>query len=349
MNRNINEHMPRRLQRRLEREAPKEQSELKRVWKVLGEHPPLPVEVPDTHAAWGELAEKIDAPADGAEPAPSYQHRSRRHARAPRRNRREGRHGWRRIAPLALVVIVGIGGLLWQLPVRVSAPPGEHRVVVLPDGSTAQLNSGTTLTYRRSFSILPFVQARRRVVQLHGEAFFHVQRAATRPFVVETFNARIAVLGTRFNVRADEHMHQTHVTLVTGRVRVASQKPQDQPIVLSHPGESSRVRGLARAPSAPQPSNLERVLSWRRDGFAVSNLPLEAIFARLEHRYDLQLTLHASAAAADSMTLYYPTRTSVETILHDICVAKGLKYRSTSRGYEVYRATQKDGLPRAIR
>jgi ferric-dicitrate binding protein FerR (iron transport regulator) len=235
----------------------------------------------------------------------------------------------------SVLLLIAAGALFWRQPATITASAGEHVVATLPDGSTVELNSGTTLSYPRRFSTWLLVPADHRVVRLQGEAFFDVKPAA-RPFIVETFNARIEVLGTQFNVRAraDHDTGETQVTLAKGRVRIqAAERPADA-VTLAEAGQTSRVQ----ASSTPTPSRavgIDRALAWRQQGFAVSDWPLPAILAELERRYDLRITVRGTVVHGDSMTLYYPRHTEAETIIHDIAVAKGLAYRATSRGFEI--------------
>jgi len=330
---NSPESLPPALREQLDRERPDERDELERVWHLLGETAPPDVESPDSDAAWEALQQQLDA-----SDASSARERTAPDRSAVHRSRR--RSVWRRWAgAAALLLAAAVAGVLfWQRPVRLSTAPGEHRSVTLPDGSTAELNSGTTLSYQRGFGILPLLSSERRTVTLQGEAFFDV-REGERSFVVNTFSARVRVLGTRFNVRARPKTStpETRVTLADGRVRVAAQDSARETVTLTEEGQSSRVAETTQSPTAPQATSMARVLAWRQQGFAVSNQPLTTIFDRLERLYGVRLALRAAPATTDSMTLFYPQRTDVKTILHDICVAQDLKFRSTSRGYEIYR------------
>jgi transmembrane sensor len=201
-----------------------------------------------------------------------------------------------------------------------------------------ELGGGSALSYRRGFTALPFVPAARRSVTLRGEAFFDVV-PGSRPFVVQTFNARVEVLGTRFNVRAwqDGLARETRVTLVEGRVQVAGAQAEAGAVVLARPGQATRVRGAAAQPAAPQQAAMDYVLAWRQGGFAITEAPLAAVFAELERRFGVTIELRDPLAEADSLTLFFPQPEGVEAILDDICTAKGLRYRPSSRGYVVYR------------
>ena len=321
MNRDEERYIPEELRDRLAEERADEQVDLERVWHMLGDVELTGAEAPSAEDTWAAIQDQME---EGAR---------RRDDRAPRAH--QHRRSWRTWGAVAagMLLLVLAGALFWRQPVQVTASSGEHITTTLPDGSTVELNSGTTLSHRRSFSAWPFVPAAQRGVQLRGEAYFDVQRGA-RPFVVETFNARIDVLGTQFNVRArsEGEGSATHVTLAEGRVRIRAAAHPDTAVVLDEAGQSSRVAASAPSPTAPQTRDVNRALAWRQRGFAVSDWSLAAIFDELERRYSVRITVRAPA---DSMTLYYPQRTDVETIIHDIAVAKGLSYRATSRGFEI--------------
>jgi len=75
------------------------------------------------------------------------------------------RYGRYAAAAVALIVI-GVAILL--IPQSVEAPFGEMAVVSLPDGSTAELNSGSVIQFNRLFGIT------NRKISLNGEAYFAV-------------------------------------------------------------------------------------------------------------------------------------------------------------------------------
>lgn len=319
MNRGDQQDIPENLRDRLAEEPSDEREELEQVWYMLGSVVLSDDESPSAHDTWQAVRARIG-------PKPAEVRPARKHQR---------RRTWAVVAA-GVVLLVVAGALFWRQPMTVEALAGERTVATLPDGSTVELNSGTKLSYAPRFNIWPFVPADRRVVQLQGEAFFNVQ-SADRPFVVETFNARIEVLGTQFNVRAraDRDTGKTRVTLAEGRIRVRASAQPGEVVTLTKPGQESSVQATA-TPTPPHAVGIDRTLAWRQQGFAVSDWPLTAIFDELERRYDVPITVRARMALADSMTLYYPQHTEVETIIRDIAVSKGLTYRrTTSQGYEI--------------
>jgi ferric-dicitrate binding protein FerR (iron transport regulator) len=74
----------------------------------------------------------------------------------------------------------------------VTVGTGQQLSVVLPDGSQAKLNSGTTISYNT------FLWKLSPKVKLEGEGYFYGKH--TKGFDVATKAGEVTVLGTRFNV-----------------------------------------------------------------------------------------------------------------------------------------------------
>ena len=324
--------------------SPEERAALERVWALLGDAdaPGAPaVTAAETEAAWQRLQARIDS-------APTSPARSRASGdRAPARPSRQRRR-W--LVPTALAAVVAfVGSFLawqsWAAPVTAEAS-GEALAVALPDGSTATLAPGASLTYRRGFGALVGAPASRRVA-LVGEGFFDVETAAA-PFVVETFNARVEVLGTRFNVRAHWREEATRVAVEEGRVRVraggeAVELGAGEGSVVAVPPEAS---GEA-VPTAPEATDVERALAWREGGLALTAVPLAAAFEAVERRYGVEITLGRGVPTGADVTAFYASAPDVRTVLGDLCAAHGLRFRATSRGFEV--TADPDARPRVSR
>lgn len=334
MNRDEQSSIPDELRDRFEQEASAEQEDLERVWHLLGAAEPSDEDAPSADESWTAIRARITS-SSTTNNRPSSDHRP---ADRPARSHRaaSSRRTWGITIAAGLLILMIAGAWFWKQPAVITAPPGEHVTATLPDGSTVELNSGTSLSHSRDFNAWPFVPAAQRTVHLEGEAFFDVQ-PGERPFIVETFNARVEVLGTSFNVRAraDTDAEETRVTLTSGRLRIRAAQRPDSAVLLTEAGQSSRVTASLPAPTDPEPVRIEQALAWRQQGFAVSDWPLSTIFTELERRYNTTIIVTPRTALSDSMTLYYPQHTDVETIIHDIAIAKDLTYRATSQGYRI--------------
>lgn len=313
-------------------------SDLEGIWNVLDRAAPPASSIPDKEETWQAVRRHLEAAAP-SEPerretdrAPSRPHASRR---------RFGRRLWPWGSALALVVVLLVSVWWWTTPVTVTAPPGGSISRTLPDGSTVELNSATQISYPRTLSSLPFLETEERRVNLQGEAYFEVE-PGDRSFVVETPTALIEVVGTAFSVRSRaSEDHETQVALTEGQLRVESHA-RDKTRVNIRPGEVVRVDEQA-GPTVVRDTSIDRIMAWRRGGFAVTARPLPEIIRALERRFGRSLTLHRSvpeATRSNPLTLYYSDSASLEVILHDICMARNLTYRSTSDGFVLMQAQE---------
>jgi len=343
MSRNSDAPLPPSLRDRLQEED--DASSLEAVWRLLGRIDELETNAsPNPEEAWTAIRSRrptVASEADHSTPEETVDESARQRSETgPSRSRRPAsspprHHRWRRWAgSIAVVLCVVALGLWWgRQSVSVSAAPGEKKTATLPDGSTVEMNSGTTLSYRRGFTAWPFVEAERRRVQLEGEAFFAVEDA-NRPFVVHTFNAEVLVEGTDFNVKARPDRASTDVTLTEGRVRVKARNAPSRSVTLDEPGEASRVVGAEEAPRSPRRVDVDPVLAWRDRGFAATDEPLSAVLRELERRYDTTIRLDDSVNRTNrSVSVYYSEPAKLEHILQDISTALDLSFESTSQGY----------------
>ncbi|WP_152974931.1 FecR family protein [Pseudomonas sp. RIT-PI-q] len=115
----------------------------------------------------------------------------------------------------AVLLMVGLVALqtpwLDRLRADYATGTGEMRRVELADGSELQLNTDTAVQIRMD-------AGERHVRLLRGEAWFVVTKDAARPFIVESGNGRVRVVGTQFSVAQRED--QTRVQVAEGRVEV---------------------------------------------------------------------------------------------------------------------------------
>ena len=91
-----------------------------------------------------------------------------------------------------------------------AAAYGETKAVTLPDGSTARLNSHSSITY-------PADMSSSRAVSFSGEVYFNVKSTADRQhFTVSGDYGTVLVTGTEFNLK---HRNNTfEATLVEGSI-----------------------------------------------------------------------------------------------------------------------------------
>lgn len=100
----------------------------------------------------------------------------------------------------------------------ISTDVGKDYKIILPEGTIAHLNSGSSLKFPSIFS------NDLREVEVTGEVLFDVQQDVNRPFIVKTKSMLIEVLGTSFNVNSYEDNNSVYTTLISGSLKVTDFK-----------------------------------------------------------------------------------------------------------------------------
>lgn len=283
-----------------------------------------------TQAAWTTMRQQV------AMHAPLTKNRPKqgqdRPAQTSRSNRSTLRRryrisAWATLAS-ALVVLVVVF-MLRDSTTRIAVPLGQTQTHTLPDGSTVVLNSGSTLAYTLADD------ATQRRVLLTGEAYFTVT-SAERPFIVETFNAAVTVLGTQFNVKAwpDAPAPETQVVLEEGAVHFAALDNVPEGVILE-PGQLSRLAAASSQPSVPEIVDTARHLAWQTGGFFFNDESLGTILAEAERRFALSIRITDPAIAQDSLVLFLQRVEQPEALFSTISRFRGYTFRATPQGYDV--------------
>lgn len=126
---------------------------------------------------------------------------------------------WRSAAVVAVVLVVVGTFLLRPAQDKVLTAHKEQKISIMPDKSTITLKSNAILSYAKNFG------KENRNVSLAGNAKFEVARNENLPFIVQTSQAEITVLGTVFNVENSEN--QTNLEVLSGKVLF---EPHDFPV-----------------------------------------------------------------------------------------------------------------------
>ncbi len=189
-------------------------------------------------------------------------------------------------AAVAIALLLGLGFLLrnvltstdWQ-ELRVAM--GDTQEITLDDGTHIVLNEGSTLHY-------PQVFGKKRTVKLSGEAFFEVAKDAQRPFIIETTETEIKVLGTSFNVRAYTTEKITEVQVKTGKVSF-SPKNNDVALTLGV-NDKATFHNETRALIPSKDASLNAI-SWYSQQLSFEKAPLSKVITDLERYFKIEINL----------------------------------------------------------
>ena len=197
----------------------------------------------------------------------------------------------------AAVLIAVVAGAVWlnkgsETQVLATAV-GQHRNVVLADGTIVSLNTNTiveTNLGRRS----------REIYLRKGEAHFEVAPDRTRPFLVHAGDAVVRAVGTEFEVRVRTDRH-VDVLVTEGRVEVQPDAPSPEPRVTTNGHDASVAVVSIRAVSAGEalstattnypvipvsPEQLSSELAWREGAVVFDSEPLAEAIAEIQRYTD---------------------------------------------------------------
>jgi transmembrane sensor len=233
---------------------------------------------------------------------------------------------------VAAVALLIFASYLLFVPASVTVPNGEMAVVEMRDGSTAELNSGATLSYNRIF-----YGRTNRDVTLNGEAYFSVN-SGHDPFRVNANGSVTEVMGTEFNVRswASDPGSETTVSVTAGEVRFYPANREAGAVTLTS-GLLSRWSPQMEAPSSPSNVDTGDVTGWRDRRLIFREQPLIVIVKELERRFNVQIDLEVPGVEMETITAYYSQPSSAASVLDDISMVKGLRYAETANGYRIFK------------
>ena len=203
---------------------------------------------------------------------------------------------------------------------ELSTPLGGGYNITLADGSVVWLNAGSTLKFPVSFSDST------RKVFLEGEAYFEVSHNG-KPFIVNSGNTDIRVLGTSFNVTAYQDDYEIITTLVEGKVRIdisGIDKVTNTSKILA-PNEQAVVN---RADSKIFISevNTAQYTSWLNGKFEFNNETLNSVMKKLARWYDFEYEFENSLVKEYHFTGRINKDDNISTILEMIEMTCNVKF-----------------------
>lgn len=246
---------------------------------------------------------------------------------------------WRRYATTAAAFVAGVvltTGITWgMLSDKVSnyavfTEPGQRAKVMLPDGSKVWLNSSTQLAYKVSF------WKSDRQVDLTGEAYFEVAHDKSSPFVVNSKNIKMCVLGTRFNVRARAAEERVVTTLLQGSVRIDSPMRDGSGFMLK-PGQTLDMDADTYKAELLEYANPDDVLLWIKGKLLFEQRPLLDIANSLEKHFDIHFVFSDEYLKHECFTCEFKTDDTLGNILSVLSETKRFDYKQEGRTIRIYK------------
>jgi transmembrane sensor len=209
------------------------------------------------------------------------------------------RHWW---LTSAAALLVTVGAIAWlyhgNQTQTLATAVGQHRNVVLSDGTRLTLNTNTILD-------TDFGRHTREIHLRRGQAHFAVARDRSRPFLVHAGDALVQAIGTAFEVRLRSDRH-VDVLVNEGRVEVRADVPgaptqatggssEPLPVITVralNAGQqlSTANRNYTIIPVTPE--QLYSELAWRDGAVVFDSAPLAQAIAEIQRYTDARIIIN---------------------------------------------------------
>lgn len=227
---------------------------------------------------------------------------------------------WYRTWSVAAVAIVLLGLITvtayWQgsrqiqsnfSDIVVEAPLGSKTKLTLPDGSTVWLNAGSKMVYSQGFGVSD------RRLAFQGEGYFEVEKNDEMPFLVQTHDVNVTVVGTKFNFRNYPEDEEAVVELLEGKVALENQLKEEAVRYLS-PNEKM-VLHKATGKMDITSAKVKEVTLWTENILLFDEDLLPDIVRELERSYHVQIEIENEDL---KQTRFYGQFNQLEQNIYDV-------------------------------
>jgi ferric-dicitrate binding protein FerR (iron transport regulator) len=195
-------------------------------------------------------------------------------------------HSFLRIAA-AFLILAAVGVILIYITGQnrtvslVTSYNEKGKKVSLPDGSVIILNSASSVSYSNQFG------KKSREITLSGEAYFEVTPDKSKPFVIYANNAQIKVVGTSFNVDANDAKDKVDVYVASGVVELSDITDRNNKVLL-HPGNSGMINNRIVSMTSYGDVNC---LAWKTGDLTFNGARLNDVTAVLNEIYNVRIVI----------------------------------------------------------
>lgn len=184
----------------------------------------------------------------------------------------------------------------------------------LPDGSTVWIKSGSKISYN-------YFDENSRLVQLQGEAFFKVVRNENKPFIVESGNVKIEVLGTEFDIKNYNNHDYIETTLLSGSIALLV---NDSKQIKLEPNQKAIYNKTSNSIDIKTVDATNETL-WTKDQLTFSDEKLSVIFEKIGYWFDKEIKYDGKINLDKELSLAIRDE-SEEELLQAISLISDIKY-----------------------
>ena len=236
-----------------------------------------------------------------------------------------------RIAAVLILACLISGGYLYyhnsieNKLIKVSTAYGETKHLLLPDSSEIWLNAGTTIQYEKDLGNIRHQQ--QRIIHLNGEAYFSVRRNGKSPFIVQTQQLSVKVLGTKFNVKAYPDDTRTITTLTSGKVEVSvTGTDEDKKRWILNPNQQITYDNNGSSVELTEIDS-EDMHAWMKGHLFFIHSSFDEIMKTIERRFNVAVNSRIDIPESKQYTVKFLRNENLDEILNVLGEVVGFNYR----------------------
>lgn len=286
----------------------------------------LPVEEKTAHEEqmWAHISKSIDKP-----------HTKNKSTKITHKTQHQSRSLLPQLVAASVAILLICVGTLWftsqnnnevdQLvmaekesnSVRYETKVGQHKSIILSDGTMVHLNASTTLETDKEYV------GNTRMVKLTGEAYFEVAKDSLRPFTILTEQSKTTVLGTKFNLSAYPQ-EKTMLTLNEGKVSFKMRSDESKELILLPKDQAIIADGRMKKNRV----NPKFYNAWKSSNLFFDD-DLSQVFKVIERRYGIQINVEDEAILRKNYRGYHK-KPSLDELIKEIGFV--MKYKVKREG-----------------
>lgn len=166
-------------------------------------------------------------------------------------------------------------------------PAGKRARLQLADGTLLTLNAMSRVVYPQKF------EGAERRIYAEGEVYLEVAPNKAHPFIVESSDFDLRVLGTKFNISTYKELKETQIVLVEGSVEVTESSGRTKAVLKPDEMlslEKGRITDCRQVDASDY-------ISWTKGWLPLKGELLTEIVKRLSIHYGVGITCKTSAGS----------------------------------------------------
>ncbi|MDF1866239.1 MAG: FecR domain-containing protein [Saprospiraceae bacterium] len=244
---------------------------------------------------------------------------------------------WMKIA-VAVILLLGVGLFAKEY---LNSPPefqvvettnANTKKIKLTDGTIVFLNENSKLFFPTEFN------GDTRIVKVKGEAYFEVAKNPNQPFMIESENGLVRVLGTAFNFRSVDSENFEELTVKNGKVAFSSKIGKESITLLK---TQKAILNKKTGEISILDDQKFNALAWKTKKLSFKKENLSNVFKHLKRICKVEFNVENESIFDCSYTVTFPIQ-NIESALKSLEVASNnqLRFEKIKDGnYKVFGST----------